>query len=460
MKSRRQRTPNEVQDAAESGVSAPATSLPHQQQLQAAFGRHDISHLTAHMDSGSTAEMGAKHFAYGSDVVFGSSPDLYDTAHEVIHAYLQTNGVGPSGGQGTPGDAFEQQADSLAQEVMSGNSIEEMLDEIVGPDGGSGGGSTGVQMKAIQMIPVPADIQQMSLDECKELAEDIYVGDGDWNNRGILDHKIDAANDMRTDLGRSDPQSFAEKFALAALAVGVAAGSAALAAGTGPFAGAMIAGGAAVITALPGFFGGGNNVIDATTFVSNHISAMRTGWPNAVGVMRGIMINETVAQLLVTFARNMANSPAQVKQAQRNEILDAYVSATAEGRGEGTGHRDEMGDMGYGDATEGRLHLSRLTINSNWNVTLPRFANLEGVGLEKLRNYNLDRRIGDIKVPRTMNIMFTDFGSTSVGLNPSDESSLEYTGTWESRAKWALANFALERNIDANNWGWIEGAHE
>lgn len=446
--------PHDVETQAREGASAPGQALPHQGRIQQSFGRHDISGVKAHTDKESAGAIGAQAYAYGDDVVFGGAADMHTAAHEAAHVVQQKAGVSLKGGVGEAGDPHERHADKVADAVVGGKSAEPLLDEYAG----SGGGGGGVQKKSVQRIDIPADIQAMSRQQCITEATALYGGASPWENRGLLDHKIDAANDMRTDLNRSDPQSFGEKFALAALTIAVAAGGAALAVAIpGAGAAAAIAGAGAVITALPGFFGGGENIIDATTFVSQYISAMRTGWPAGAARLATAMSTDANARSSLAAMRAAANAPEPMKQAQRNEILDAYVSATALARG--PGGVAGMGPVSMDDATEGRLHLDGANINFSWGWgNNPRSATLEGVGLEKLRNFNLDRKIGDIKMPRTMNIM-TPLGMTPVGRNPADATSLEGYASLD-RSKWMMANFQMGRELDRDDMGYAEGSHD
>jgi hypothetical protein len=121
-----------------------------------------------------------------------------------------------------------------------------------------------------------------------------------------------------------------------------------------------------------------------------------------------------------------------------------------------------MGDISYDDATEGRLHLSGAGFGSfNYELRDPRSATMEGVGLEKLRNYNLNRKLEDIHCPRTITVM-TTWGLAGIGVDPSGGSSLASgDGSMSmTRAKWAMANFYHEREIDHDDMGWLEGDHE
>jgi hypothetical protein len=140
-----------VHAAAAHGVTAPSQELPYRDRIQAAFGRHDISGVRAHI-GGAAAEgaaaMGAAAYATGNRVAFASTPDLHTAAHEAAHVVQQAGGgVQLKGGVGTAGDAYERHADAIADCVVRGTSAEALLDEHAGA-GMSGG--RGVQHRWVQ----------------------------------------------------------------------------------------------------------------------------------------------------------------------------------------------------------------------------------------------------------------------------------------------------------------------
>src|SRR5262249_13643045 len=130
-------------------------------QIQHAFGRHDVTGVQAHTDgaaaSASTA-IGAEAYATGNDVAFGSaSPSLHTAAHEAAHVVQQRAGVQLKGGVGAAGDSYEQHADAVADAVVQGKSAEPLLDQHA-PSGGSAAG-VGVQRKALQ-LEIKADLRK------------------------------------------------------------------------------------------------------------------------------------------------------------------------------------------------------------------------------------------------------------------------------------------------------------
>ena len=132
-------------EAASDGVAGSAEPLPFGSQIQAAFGRHDVSNVRAHQGSSAAAAagtLGATAYAVGNDIAFANSPDLHTAAHEAAHVVQQRRGVQLKGGFGREGDAYEQHADSVADAVVRGQSAEPLLDAAP-----TGGASKGVQLR-------------------------------------------------------------------------------------------------------------------------------------------------------------------------------------------------------------------------------------------------------------------------------------------------------------------------
>jgi hypothetical protein len=134
--------PADVHSAAALGTSGPTTELPHRDAIQRAFGRHDITHVKAHLGGAAeagAAAMGADAFATGDRVAFGAPPDLRTAAHEATHVVQQRSGVQLDGGVGEAADPYEQHADEVAALVVQGQSAEALLDQHAG--GGTRGGA-------------------------------------------------------------------------------------------------------------------------------------------------------------------------------------------------------------------------------------------------------------------------------------------------------------------------------
>jgi hypothetical protein len=125
----------DVHALAEHGTSGSGSALPHANAIQMAFGHHDVSTIQAHT-GGAAAEanqaMGAQAYATGNAVAFGGAPSLHTAAHEAAHVVQQRAGVSLSGGVGQTGDRYEQHADAVADQVVSGQSAEGLLNTMTG----------------------------------------------------------------------------------------------------------------------------------------------------------------------------------------------------------------------------------------------------------------------------------------------------------------------------------------
>lgn len=149
-----------AQSVAERGAASPAQTLPFAEQIQSAFGSHDISGVRAHTGpeaEESTSTLNAAAFAMGEDVVFGDTPDLFTAAHEAAHTVCQSSGVAPDSGVGAAGDEHEQLADAVASRVVAGESAADLLDQAAGP-GRSGGAAPAVQRRELPEKEVPGHV--------------------------------------------------------------------------------------------------------------------------------------------------------------------------------------------------------------------------------------------------------------------------------------------------------------
>lgn len=125
----------DVAGAAATGISGGGQALPHEAQIQASFGRHDVSGVRAHVGSAAAqaaTSIGARAYAMGNDVAFAGAPDLHTAAHEAAHVVQQRGGVQLYGGVGQAGDRYEQHADAVADAVTRGESAESLLDQMAG----------------------------------------------------------------------------------------------------------------------------------------------------------------------------------------------------------------------------------------------------------------------------------------------------------------------------------------
>ncbi len=142
-------SPDAVHAAAARGVATSAQELPHLEQIQKSFGRHDVTQVQAHV-GGAAAEaseaIGAEAYATGQHVAFQSSPSLHTAAHEAAHVVQQKGGVQLKGGVGADGDVYERHADAVADKVVAGESAEALLDQMTGATAAASATAT-VQMK-------------------------------------------------------------------------------------------------------------------------------------------------------------------------------------------------------------------------------------------------------------------------------------------------------------------------
>jgi hypothetical protein len=143
--------PDSMQQRASEGFSGGGGSLPHMDAIQASFGTHDVSDVKASVGGAATdacSDMGAKAYASGGQVAFKESPGVHLAAHEAAHVVQQRAGVSLKSGVGEVGDKYEQNADAVADAVVSGKSAQSLLDSVA-PAGGSP--STAVQQKSVQL---------------------------------------------------------------------------------------------------------------------------------------------------------------------------------------------------------------------------------------------------------------------------------------------------------------------
>lgn len=150
----------DVHSTAAAGLRGTPTSLPYASQIQKAFGRHDVSSVSAHLDGAAkkaNTDMGALAYASGNAIAFGQSPDLHTAAHEAAHIVQQRAGLSLAGGVGQTGDTHERHADEVAQRVVSGRSAEDLLDAYTTGQGGDADPTPvqrSVQRRAVPWMPL------------------------------------------------------------------------------------------------------------------------------------------------------------------------------------------------------------------------------------------------------------------------------------------------------------------
>ncbi len=124
-----------VRARAAEGVAGSSSTMPYRGEIQAAFGRHDVGTIEAHVGGAAAdaaAAIGAEAYATGEQIAFGGPPDLHTAAHEAAHVVQQRGGVELAGGVGRAGDAYERHADAVADRVVAGRSAEALLDQMAG----------------------------------------------------------------------------------------------------------------------------------------------------------------------------------------------------------------------------------------------------------------------------------------------------------------------------------------
>ena len=129
-----------VHAVARAGFQGPQQDYPYREQIQRAFGRHDISGLRAHTGAAARAAnstFGSSAYHQGGEVAFAAAPTLAAAAHEAVH-YVQNIGAARlDGGVGQADDAYERHADRVAEKVAAGEPVAHLLDR--GPGGSAHG---------------------------------------------------------------------------------------------------------------------------------------------------------------------------------------------------------------------------------------------------------------------------------------------------------------------------------
>lgn len=120
-----------IHEHAAQGIQGAGSRLPYHENIQAAFGSHDLSGVRAHLGPRAQAAshaIRAKAYTTGNHVAFAThSPTLHTVAHEATHVLQQRAGVSLKDGVGENGDAYERQADAVADAVVNKGSAESLL---------------------------------------------------------------------------------------------------------------------------------------------------------------------------------------------------------------------------------------------------------------------------------------------------------------------------------------------
>jgi outer membrane protein OmpA-like peptidoglycan-associated protein len=139
----------DIADRAHAGIGAGGGPVPHQQQMEHAFGI-DLGGVRAHTDDGAAAAchaIGANAFAVGHDIAFATpSPDAGLVAHELTHVVQQSGRVQPKMKVGGLGDAFELEADAVGSRVAAGETVHDVAQAHLGGEPlGAHGAASAVQ---------------------------------------------------------------------------------------------------------------------------------------------------------------------------------------------------------------------------------------------------------------------------------------------------------------------------
>jgi hypothetical protein len=119
-----------IRSVAGAGFKGHPGSYPFQRRIQAAFGRHNISYVSAFNDAAArraNRKLGSLAYASREKVAFRGYPDLHTAAHEAAHIIQQRKGVRLTDGTGKKDDANERHADAVADRVVRGKSAENLL---------------------------------------------------------------------------------------------------------------------------------------------------------------------------------------------------------------------------------------------------------------------------------------------------------------------------------------------
>ncbi len=166
----------------------PAT-LPY---MEPRFGQ-DLSAVRLHTGGAAragAAAVSARAFTSGEDIVLGAGEHAPHTAqgrhliaHELTHVLQQRGGARPAGAMSAPGDAFEREADAVADKVASGRDVGPLPDSLR-PKAGAGAGAPSLmrqverkdKLAEYQFVPIekggtwdaPAILEQISQREYTE----------------------------------------------------------------------------------------------------------------------------------------------------------------------------------------------------------------------------------------------------------------------------------------------------
>lgn len=131
-------SPKEIKRIAEKGVTGKAKFVPYLDKLQRAFGSYDLSKIRTYSDieaKMATKATGAEAYTTDNKIAFAdSNPSLHTVAHEVAHTFQRQKDTQLNGDIGKSSDFYEQQADTVANAVVQGESAEPILNSFSAPN--------------------------------------------------------------------------------------------------------------------------------------------------------------------------------------------------------------------------------------------------------------------------------------------------------------------------------------
>jgi hypothetical protein len=401
-----------VHSAAANGVRGGGGKLPHYDQVQASFGRHDISGIQSHVGGAAreaSEAMGARAYATGNSVAFASAPTLHTAAHEAAHVVQQRAGVALAGGVGQSGDVYEQHADRVADAVVAGKSAEGLLDLHAG--GGSGAAST--TQRSVQRTGEPGPHQLALRASDPDLEANVAgfstgadVGDH-INSTYTAPTRSAADSAVRQAVGHirdSESPTLSEQVLKSALLVGAAAAGAALtpAAGVGVILGPALED--AVKEVVPNLFSGPDelalgdfeqkrievNVTEAQKFNEGVVSSLRAASRDDQFRLAG----QWKAALT-------GSGLTRISEANRNHTYDAWIEGQHQSSGTGEEH---------GEATTGRLVVRCYFSGGNyarftaWGAGTATIDGLNNDGGQRMADSYRTRKFGQMAIRKDISL--------------------------------------------------------
>jgi Domain of unknown function (DUF4157) len=332
------------------------------------------------------------------------------------------------------------------------------------------GKETGVQGgsdKPSQATDILPEFADKTVEQCREIVGDIYGGLKNEANSGILNHKIDAVIGMQTILDKTDKAVSSNVIFTLSLVTNAAAG--ALGAALPKIAAnAIIWGAVGAANGAVALFNN-ENLIDAVEFCQNYMKSLRMNNSAAVKNVRSQIVGDlTQVRVAASAFRRMVQDSDQIssiKLNQEREVVDLWINtilAEKEGRkGKKIGGPDDPGKVGsanYGSETEGRILLAAGRIEADppavenpfrW-IKSPNVAVMPGVP-DRARQKNLNRKIEDVPIARTMRIATSIVTQTFAVAKAADgtETAQSFHGD-PDMMHWILASFLLNKAINPN----------